>query len=62
MGDRWPPLNEFLGLAVGILIVISLAIGVIFAAKSLGAGGSLLLVIAGITLLFAGVVIWETLT
>ena len=61
MGDRWPPLNEFLGLAVGILIVISLAIGVIFAAKSLGASGSLLLVIAGITLLFAGVVIWETL-
>ncbi len=61
MGDRWPPLNEFLGLAVGILIVISLAIGAIFAAKSLGASGSLLLVIAGITLLFAGVVIWETL-
>lgn len=61
MGDGWPPLNEFLGLAVGILIVISLAIGVIFAAKSLGASGSLLLVIAGITLLFAGVVIWETL-
>ncbi len=61
MGDRWPPWNEFVGLAVGILIVISLAIGVIFAAKSLGASGDLLLAIAGITLLFAGVVMWETL-
>ena len=27
--DRWPPLRETIGLAVGMLIVVSMAIGVI---------------------------------
>ena len=39
MGDRWPPLPEFLGLAVGSLIVVSLAIGLFFLAQILGATG-----------------------
>ncbi len=62
MSDRWPPLNEFMGLAVGIIIVVSLAIGVIFLAQSLGASGNLLIGIAGIVLLFAAVVIGQSLT
>jgi hypothetical protein len=36
MGDRWPPLHEFIGLAVGTLIIISLAVAVIVLAQSLG--------------------------
>ena len=31
--DRWPPLRETIGLAVGMLIVVSMAIGVIFLAQ-----------------------------
>jgi hypothetical protein len=29
MGDRWPPLPEFIGLAVGTLLVVGLAIGAV---------------------------------
>ena len=62
MSDRWPTLNEFIGLAVGVIILISLAIGAILLAQSLGASGNLLLAIAGVAVLFAGVGIWQTLT
>ena len=47
--DGWPPLRETNGLAVGILIVVSMAIGVIFLAQSLGASGHLLIATGGIT-------------
>ncbi len=33
----WPLLPEIIGIAVGIFIVVSMAIGVIFLAQSLGA-------------------------
>ena len=39
MSDQWPPLNEFLGLAAGILIIISLSVGLVFLAV-LGAIGA----------------------
>ena len=57
MADRWPPLRETIGLAVGILIVVSMAIGVIFLAQRLGASGRLLIAIGGITSLVAALVI-----
>ena len=57
MGDRWPLRREIIGLAVGILVLISAAIGVIFLAQSLGANGLLLIAIGGITLLVAALVI-----
>ena len=62
MGDRWPPLHEFIGLAVGTLIIISLAVAVIVLAQSLGADGNLLIVITGASLLITGVVIARALT
>jgi hypothetical protein len=47
MSDRWPLLPEFLGLAVGSLIVVSLAIGLFFLAQILGATGLPLIAIGG---------------
>ena len=61
MSERWPPLPEFLGLAVGSLFVVLLAIGVIFLAQSLGASDRLLVAIAGLTMLTAGVIIGKAL-
>jgi len=55
--DRWPPLRETIGLAVGMLIVVSMAIGVIFLAQSLGASGHLFIAIGGIISLVAALVI-----
>ena len=57
MGEQWPTLREIVGAAVGILIILSAAIGVIFLAQSLGASGRLLLAIGGITSLVAALVI-----
>jgi len=42
MGDRWQPLPEFIGLAVGTLIVVGLAVGAVLLAQNLGASGELL--------------------
>ena len=61
MGDRWPLLPEIIGVAVGILIIVSAAIGVIFLAQSLGASGHLLIAIGGITSLVAALVIDKAL-
>jgi hypothetical protein len=57
MGDRWSTLREIIGVAVGTLIILSAAIGVIFLAQSLGANGRLLIAIGGITSLVAALVI-----
>ncbi len=59
--DGWPPLGEIVGLAVGTLIVVSLAIGVIFIAQYVGASGHLLIAIGGVTLLIAAYVIYRAL-
>lgn len=59
--DGWPPLRETIGLPVGILIVVSMAIGVIFLAQSLGASGHILIAIGGITSLVAALVIDKAL-
>ena len=61
MADGWPPLRETIGLAVGIFIVVSMALGVIFLAQSLGASGHLLIAIGGITSLVAALVIDKAL-
>ena len=61
MGERWPPLREFIGLTAGSLIVVSLAVGVIFLAQGLGASGLSLIVIASVVFLLAGVVIGKAL-
>jgi hypothetical protein len=61
MADRWPPLRETIGLAVGICIVVSMAIAVIFLAQSLGASGRLLMTIGGIASLVAALVIDKAL-
>jgi hypothetical protein len=55
--EEWPTLREIIGVAVGILIIVSAAIGVIFIAHSLGANGRLLIAIGGITSLVAALVI-----
>jgi len=60
--DEWSPLGEIIGLAVGTLIVVSLAIGVIFIAQYLGASGGLLIAIGGITSVIAAYVIYRALT
>jgi len=62
MGDRWPPLGEFMGLAVGSLIIVSIAIGVIFLAINLGASGPLLIAIGGGVGAAAAFVIGKALT
>ena len=62
MSEHWPPLPEFIGLAVGILIVVSLASGVIFLAQYLGASERPLIAIASVVSLLAGVVIGKTLS
>jgi len=61
MGDRWPPLPEIIGIAVGIVIVVSMAVGVIFIAQSLGASSRLLFTIRGVTSLLAALVIDKAL-
>jgi hypothetical protein len=62
MGDRWPPLSEFMGLAVGALIIVSVAIGVIFLAQTLGASSYLLIAIGGVVLIAAAFVIGRALS
>ena len=57
MGDRWPPLREIIGVTVGLLIILSAAIGVIFTAQSLGASGHPLITIGVITSLVAVLII-----
>jgi len=37
MGERWLP--KFIGMTIGLVIIASLAIGVIFLAQSVGASG-----------------------
>ena len=54
MSERWPLLPEFIGLAAGILIVVSLATGVIFLAQSLEASGQSLIAIASVVFLLTG--------
>lgn len=61
MSEQWPPLGEFIGLAAGSLIVVSLAAGVIILAQYLGASGHPLIVIASVVFLLAGVVIGKAL-
>jgi hypothetical protein len=61
MSERWPPLGEFVGLAAGSLVVVSLAAGVILLAQNLGASGLSLIVIASVVFLLAGVVIGKAL-
>ena len=60
MSERWPPLREFIGL-VAVLVVVSLAAGVIFLAQYLGASGRFLVVIASVVSLLVGVVIGKAL-
>ena len=48
MGERWLP--KFIGMTIGIVIIASLAIGVIFLPQSVGASGRILIAI--------GVVAW----
>ena len=55
--EEWAALREIIGVAVGILIIVSAAIGVIFLAQSLGASGRVLIAIGGITSLVAALVI-----
>lgn len=55
--DRWPPLRETIGLAVGILIVVSMALAVIFTAQSLGASGYPLITFGVIVSLVAALII-----
>jgi hypothetical protein len=57
MSDRWPLLPELLGLTIGIVIIASIAIGVIFLAKSAGASGPLLIAIGGVVSITAASVI-----
>jgi len=57
MSDRWPTLREIVGVAVGILIILSAAIGVIFIAQSLGASGYPLITIEVTTPLVAALII-----
>ena len=57
MGDRWPTLREIIGVTVGLLIILSAAIGVIFTAQSLGASGYPLITIGVITSLVAALII-----
>ena len=61
MRERWPLLPEFIGMTAGIIIVVSLAAGVIFLAQSLGASGQPLIGIASVVSLLAGVVIGQAL-
>jgi hypothetical protein len=57
MSDRWPLLPEFLGLTIGIVIIASIAIGLIFLAQSVGASGRLLIAIGGVVSIAAAFVI-----
>ena len=57
MSDRWPLLPELLGLTIGIVIIASIAIGVIFLAQSVGASGRLLIAIGGVAWIAAAFVI-----
>jgi hypothetical protein len=57
MSDRWPLLPELLGLTIGIVIIASIAIGVIFLAHSVGANGRLLIAIGGVVSIAAAFVI-----
>jgi len=57
MSDRWLLLPEFLGLTIGIVIIASIAIGVIFLAQSVGASGRLLIAIGGVVSITAALVI-----
>ena len=57
MSDRWPLLPELLGLTIGIVIIASIAIGVIFLAHSVGASGRLLIAIGGVVSIAAAFVI-----
>ena len=57
MSDRWLLLPEFLGLTIGIVIIASIAIGVIFPAQSVGASGRLLIAIGGVDSITAALVI-----
>jgi hypothetical protein len=56
MSDRWPLLPELLGLTIGIVIIASIAIGVIFLAQSLGASGRLLIAIGAVVSIAAAFV------
>jgi hypothetical protein len=57
MSDRWPLLPEFLGLTIGVVIIASMAIAVIFLAHSVGASGRLLIAIGGVVWIAAAFVI-----
>ena len=57
MSGRWPLLPQFLGLTIGIVIIASIAIGVIFLAQSVGASGRLLIAIGGVVSITAALVI-----
>jgi len=61
MGDRWPVLPEFMGLAVGALIIVATAIGVIFLAQGLGVSGPLLIAIGCVVSIAAALVIGRAL-
>jgi uncharacterized membrane protein HdeD (DUF308 family) len=56
VSDRWPLLPQFVGLTIGIVIIASIAIGVIFLAQSLGASGRLLIAIGGVVSIAAAFV------
>jgi len=62
MSDRWPASNESLGFAAGILIITSVAVGLIFLAQGFGASGDLLVGIGAVISLVAAVVIARALT
>ena len=57
MSDRWPLLPQFLGLTIGIVIIASIAIGVIFLAQRVGASGRLVIAIGGVVSIAAAFVI-----
>ena len=55
--EEWLTLREIIGVAVGILIIVSAAIGVIFIAQSLGASGYPLITIEVAAALVAALII-----
>ncbi len=57
MSDRWPTLREIVGVAIGILVIVSAAIGVIFIAQSFGVSGYPLITIEVSTALVAALII-----
>jgi hypothetical protein len=57
MGDRRPLLREFLGLAIGMVVIASIAIGVIFLVQSEGASGRILIAIGAVAWIAAAFVI-----